>query len=75
MPLSAQRRIVSPMADEHPSVTPPHLIAVDHPTLRPCPQCGARQWLQGLTYYQCAPCGYRDGPTPAEILGQKAETV
>jgi hypothetical protein len=41
---------------------------VDHATLHPCPQCGARQWLQGITYSQCAPCGYRDGPTPQEIL-------
>ena|SRR6266436_2418663 len=46
--------------------TTPHLIAVDHPGLRLCPQCGAWQWLQGLTYYQCAPCGYRDGPTPVD---------
>ena len=36
----------------------PHLIPVDHGTLRPCPQCSARQWLHGVTYYQCAPCGY-----------------
>jgi len=28
-----------------------HLIPVDHAALRPCPQCGARQWLQGVTYY------------------------
>ena len=26
----------------------PHLIPVDHATLRPCPQCGARHWLQGV---------------------------
>jgi hypothetical protein len=61
------------MADDHPSAPPPHLMPVDHATLRPCPQCSARQWLQGLTYNQCAACGYRDGPTPAEILGQQAE--
>ena len=29
--------------------TPP-LIPVDHAALRLCPQCGARQWLQGVTY-------------------------
>lgn len=49
----------------------PHLFPVDHAPLayaRACPQCGARQWLQGLTYYQCEPCGYRDGPTPQDIL-------
>jgi hypothetical protein len=38
--------------------------------LRPCPQCGAWQWPQGLTYYQCAACGYRHRPTPAEIVSQ-----
>jgi hypothetical protein len=54
------------------SAPTPHLIPVDHATLRPCPQCGARQWLQGVTYYQCASCEYRDGPTPGDILGQQA---
>jgi len=49
----------------------PYLISIDHDRLRPCPQCGARQWLQGVTYHQCASCGYRDGPTPGEILGQR----
>src|SRR2546427_12416834 len=39
------------MATDDPSAPTPHLIPVDHATLRPCPQCGARQWLQGLTYY------------------------
>ena len=37
--------------------------------LHPCPQCGAWQWLQGLKYYRCAACGYKDGPTPQEKLG------
>src|SRR2546426_2448345 len=41
---------------------------------RGLPQCGARQWLQGVTYSQCAPCGYRDGPTPGEILVQREGT-
>ncbi|MGE3537824.1 MAG: hypothetical protein AB7N91_10380 [Candidatus Tectimicrobiota bacterium] len=61
------------MSADDPTVPTPHLIAVDHATLRPCPQCGVRQWLQGLTYYQCAPCGYRDGPTPGELLRPQAE--
>ena len=39
-----------------------------------CPRCGARQWLQGVTYDQCAPCGYREGPTPQEILAQQEHT-
>jgi hypothetical protein len=59
------------MSTDDPSVPTPHLISVDHATLRPCPQCGARQWLQGVTYCQCASCGYRDGPTPGEILAQQ----
>ena len=46
----------------------PHLFPVEPAGLRPCPQCGQWQWLQGLTYYQCAACGYRHGPTPAEML-------
>jgi predicted RNA-binding Zn-ribbon protein involved in translation (DUF1610 family) len=57
-----------PMTPEELSAPPPHLFSVDHATLHPCPQCGARQWLQGVTYYRCASCGYRDGPTPQEIL-------
>jgi len=52
----------------------PHLIPVDHATLRPCPQCGARQWLQRVTYYRCASCGYQDSPTPQEILAQQEHT-
>src|SRR6266571_3397896 len=48
----------------------PHLIPVDHAGLHPCPQCGARQWLQGVTYYRCEACGYQDGLTPQEILNQ-----
>jgi len=60
------------MTDEpSPSTLTPHLIAVDSTALRPCPQCSAKQWLQGLTYLQCAACGYRDGLTPQEILGQR----
>jgi predicted RNA-binding Zn-ribbon protein involved in translation (DUF1610 family) len=53
-----------------PSPTP-HLFPVDHAALHPCPQCGARQWFQGVTYYQCEPCGYRDGPTPQDMLAQQ----
>ena len=60
------------MSPDDASAPTPHLLPVDHATLRPCPQCGARQWLQGVTYDQCAPCGYRDGPTPGEIVGQQA---
>jgi len=56
---------------ETPPTPPPYLMSVEHPGLRPCPQCGARQWLAGLTYLVCAACGYRDGPTPQEILGQR----
>jgi len=52
----------------------PQLIPVDHATRPLCPQCSARQWLQGVTYDQCAPCGYREGPTPEEILGQREVT-
>jgi hypothetical protein len=54
-------------------IPPPHLFPVAHEGLRPCPQCGVRQWLQGLTYKQCAPCGYRDGPTPQELLHPDAQ--
>jgi hypothetical protein len=54
------------MTPDAPSPTP-HLFPVDHVTKHPCPQCGTRQWLQGVTYYRCASCGYRDGPTPEEI--------
>jgi predicted RNA-binding Zn-ribbon protein involved in translation (DUF1610 family) len=59
-----------PMTPDAPAPTP-HLFPVDHATLHPCPQCGARQWLQGVTYYQCEPCGYRDGPTPQDMLAQQ----
>jgi predicted RNA-binding Zn-ribbon protein involved in translation (DUF1610 family) len=62
------------MPPDVPSAPTPHLFPVEHATLHPCPQCGARQWLQGVTYSQCAPCGYRDGPTPQEILEQQAHT-
>jgi len=62
------------MPPDVPSAPTPHLFPVDHATLHPCPQCGARQWLQGVTYAQCVPCGYRDGPTPQEILEQQAHT-
>ena len=34
-----------------------------------CPQCGGRTWAPRLTYRLCAGCGYRDGPTPGDILG------
>jgi ribosomal protein L37E len=54
---------------------PPHLVSVDHATLHPCLQCGARQWLQGVTYDQCASCGYRDGSTPGEIRAQREGTA
>jgi hypothetical protein len=53
------------------SASVPHLFSIDHAALRPCPHCGARQWLQGLTYHQCAACGHRDGPTPQEILSPR----
>jgi hypothetical protein len=59
------------MSTDDASALTPHLISVDHATLHPCPQGGARQWLQGVTYSQCGPCGYRDGPTPGEILAQR----
>ena len=48
----------------------PHLFTVAHAGLPPCSQCGARQWLQGVTYYRCEACGYQDGLTPQEILNQ-----
>ena len=57
------------MTEEQPAPVP-HLFTVDHAALRPCLQCGARQWQQGLSYYVCGACGYRDGPTPQEILSQ-----
>ena len=41
----------APMATDDASIPTPYLIPVDHATLRPCPQCGARQWRQGVTYY------------------------
>ena len=62
------------MSTDDTSTPTRYLIPVEHATLHPCPQCGARQWLQGVTYYQCAPCGYRDGPTPQEILEQQEHT-
>jgi len=62
------------MAPDDTLARTPHLIPVDHATLHPCPQCGARPWFQGLTSSPCAPCGYRDGPTPQEILEQQAQT-
>jgi len=36
------------MSTDDPSAPAPHLIPVDHAALRLCPQCGARQWLQGV---------------------------
>ena len=62
------------MTPDDASVPTPSLIPVDHATLRPCPPCGARQWRQGVTYDQCTPCGFREGPTPGEIVGQQHET-
>jgi len=59
------------MTPDEPLAPTPHLIPVDHATRYPCPQCGSRQWLQGVTYYQCEACGYRDGPTPGEVLAQR----
>ena len=44
------------------------LAAMGRP--QPCPQCGCRTWAQRLTYTQCAGCGYKDGPTPADIRGE-----
>jgi len=60
------------MTDDIPAPVP-HLFTVEYAGLRPCPQCGARQWLQGLTYYQCGACGYQDGLTPQEILRPQSE--
>jgi hypothetical protein len=62
------------MTPDAPSAPPPHLIPVDHATRPPCPRCGARQWLQRVTYDQCAPCGDQDSPTPGEILAQQEQT-
>ena len=59
------------MATDDASVLTSHLIPVDHATRHPCPQCGARPWLQGVTSSQRVPCGYRDGPTPRERLVQR----
>jgi hypothetical protein len=60
------------MTDDPASSEPrPPLMAVDSTKLRPCPECGERQGLEGLTYRRCAHCGFRDGPTPQEILGQR----
>jgi predicted RNA-binding Zn-ribbon protein involved in translation (DUF1610 family) len=59
------------MSTDDASVRTPHLIPVDHAPRHPCPQCGARQWRQGMTYDRCASCGSRDGPTPQEILAQQ----
>lgn len=36
----------------------------------PCPQCGCRTWAQRLTSMMCQGCGYKDGPTPADIRGE-----
>jgi len=38
------------MATDDASVPTPSLIPVDHATLRPCPQCDAREWHQGVRY-------------------------
>jgi hypothetical protein len=32
--------------------------------VRPCPQCGAREWQFGLVGIQCAACGARGGARP-----------
>ncbi len=58
---------------EEQSAPIPHLFVVAHDGLTSCPECGAREWRQGLTYYQCAQCGYRNGPTPQDILSQQQE--
>ena len=64
------------MTDDLSSSEPrPPLLAVDSTKLPPCPACGERQWLEGLTYRRCAQCGFRDGPTPQEILGQREGTT
>ena len=39
--------MLTPMATDDTPVPTPHLIPVDHATLRLYPQCGARQWRQG----------------------------
>ena len=56
---------------ETPPLPSPYLMAIEHPGLPSCPQCRVRQWLQGLTYYQCAQCGYQLGPDPGESLGYR----
>jgi hypothetical protein len=33
-----------------------------------CPQCGARDWQPLATARYCRRCGYRDGPTPQDIV-------
>jgi len=53
---------------DDPSSPGPYWMPVTHAGLRPCSHCSARQWQQGVTYYVCGACGYRDGPTPEEIL-------
>ena len=50
----------------------PVRFSVEHSSRHPCPACGARQWLQGVSYYQCDACGYRDNATPGAILGREA---
>jgi hypothetical protein len=62
------------MSTDDASARTPHLFLVDHAMLHPYPQCGARQWLQGMTYCWCSSCGYRDGPTPQEILKPQEHT-
>ena len=53
-----------------PSSPTPYLMPVEKVDMRPpCPRCGAQQCLQGLTYYQCGTCGYRDGPPPRSSVG------
>lgn len=59
------------MATDDPSAPTPLLIPVDYATRHPCPQCGARQWRQGMTDDRYVSCGYRDSPTPQEILAQQ----
>jgi hypothetical protein len=49
-------------------VTTPEPRAMPEGTgLRPCPQCGAREWQFGLVDIQCTSCGYRYRPTAAEM--------
>jgi hypothetical protein len=34
-----------------------------------CPQCGVSDWQPLATARTCRRCGYREGPTPQDIVG------